>query len=262
MARAYWMDMRIAALTTGISKELAMNDMKDIVFKRVEGVDYSIIRNDVRKFNIFLSVDGKRSVNVIAKEDAYDSDYLFSTIDEMERMGLLVPLDGAGRQEAETPFGTSFINLPKEFLTGIEAVDLQHQRLVNMVTELDDVRKTAYPTEDQKHNAVGGVVSEMIDYTISHFAFEESLMEDAGYQYYHAHQRVHALLIKRAGEYKERWQSGEDIADELYDVLSRWLFNHIRNDDKAFAPVVKKNMVALGRVDSGWVAKMLKRFFN
>lgn len=255
----------IVALTMDLSKELAMNDindMKDIVFKRVEGVDYSIIRNDIRKFNIFLSVDGQRSVNVISKEDAYDPDYLFSAIDEMERMGLLVPLDGAGKQETETPFGSSFVNLPKEFLTGIEAVDHQHQRLVNMVTELDDVRKTSYPTEDQKHNAVGGVVSEMIDYTISHFAFEESLMEDASYEFYHAHQRIHALLIKRAGEYKERWQSGEDIADELYDVLSRWLFNHIRNDDKAFAPVVKKNMALLDRVNSGWVAKMLKRFFK
>jgi hemerythrin len=45
-------------------------------------------------------------------------------------------------------------------------------------------------------------------------------------------------------------------------VLSRWLFNHIRNDDKAFAPVVKKNMAAMDRVDSGWVAKMIKRFFK
>ncbi len=239
-----------------------MADIKDIVFKRVQGVDYSMIKNDIKMFNVFLSIDGQRSVNQISRDDAYDPEVLFSSIDRMEKMGLLIPIDGAEGDDLETPYGASFCNLPKEFLTGIEAVDHQHQRLVNMVTELDDVRKKSFPSADQKHKAVGDVVAEMIDYTISHFAFEESLMEDARYQYYNAHKRIHELLIQRAGEYKERWISGEDIADELYDVLSRWLFNHIRNDDRAFAPTVKENIAVLARADSGWLAKLLQRFFK
>ncbi len=239
-----------------------MVDIKDIVFRRVPGIDYSMIKNDVKLFNIFLSIDGQRSVNEISQEDAYDPNDLFSAIDEMEKIGLLVPVDGAGVDDIETPYGASLCNLPKEFLTGIEAVDNQHQRLVSMVSELDDVRKTSYPGAAQKHEAVGNVVSEMIDYTISHFAFEESLMEDANYKFFNAHKRIHELLIKRAGEYKERWLSGDDIADELYEVLSRWLFNHIRNDDKAFAPVVIKNMAALDRINSGWLAQLVKRIFR
>jgi len=239
-----------------------MDEVGDIVFRRVEGIDYAVIRNDLKLFNIFLSIDGKRSVNLISKEDAYDPEYLFSAIDRMEKMGLLVPIDGAEKRESETSYGAEFCNLPKEFLTGIEAVDNQHQRLVDMVTQLDDVRKTSYPTADQKQAAVGDVVSEMIDYTISHFAFEESLMEDAQYKFFHAHKSIHELLVKRAGEFKARWQSGEDIADELYDVLNRWLFNHILNDDKAYAPAVKKNMKALDRTNSGWLGHLLQRFFK
>jgi hemerythrin len=244
------------------SKEPAMDELKNIVFRRADGVDNSMIKKDVKMFNIFLSIDGKRSVNVISQEDAYDPEYLFSAIDKMERMGLLVPVDGAEKQEFETPYGASLGHLPKEFLTGIDAVDHQHQRLVDMVRQLDDVRKTSFPAANQKHEAVGKVVSEMIDYTISHFAFEESLMEDAHYKFYNAHKRIHELLIKRAGEFKERWLSGEDIANELYDILSRWLFNHIRNDDKAYAPAVKKNMAALDRINSGWLAKLRQRFFG
>ena len=183
-----------------------MDKVKDIVFRRVDGVDYAVIRNDVKMFNIFLSVDGRRSVNVISDEDAYDPDYLFSAIDKLEKMGLLVPIDGTTPQSIETPDDDiSFCNLPKEFMTGIKPVDHQHQRLVDMVTQLDDVRKAYYQSLDQKHKAVGDVVSEMIDYTISHFAFEESLMEDAHYQFFNAHKRIHALLIQRAGEYKKRW---------------------------------------------------------
>jgi hemerythrin len=239
-----------------------MEEIKNIVFKRVDGVDYSVIKNDLKKFNIFLSVDGARSVNDIAQEDAYDPDYLLLEVDKMEKMGLVIPVDGAEKQESWSEFEEGFCSLPKEFLTGLEAVDHQHQRLVDMVTQLDDVRKASYPTMEKKQQAVGSIVSEMIDYTISHFAFEESLMEDAQYKFYSAHKRIHALLISRAGEYKERWVSGEDIADELYEVLSRWLFNHIRNDDKAFAPVVKEHLMAMGEADGGWLTKLINRFFR
>ena len=239
-----------------------MEEVKDIVFRRVDGVDYSMIRNNLEMFNIFLSVDGKRSVNAISQEDAYDPDFLFSAIDKMEKMGLLVPCDGTKKQLFDTPEGASFCNLPKEFLTGIEAVDNQHQRLVDMVSQLDDVRKATYPTMDQKQKAVGNVVVAMIEYTISHFAFEESLQEAAQYQFFNAHKRIHKLFVKRAGEYKERWQSGEDIVDELYEILHKWLFNHIRNDDRAFAPVVRKHLKALEKSKSGWFAQLLKRFFR
>ncbi|KAG1461099.1 hypothetical protein G6F57_014208 [Rhizopus arrhizus] len=70
---------------------------------------------------------------------------------------------------------------------------------------------------------------------MSHFAFEEELMEEAGYPFCAAHKRVHEVFIKRVAEYRLRFQAGEDISDELRTMLSRWLFNHIRGDDQAYA---------------------------
>jgi CheY-like chemotaxis protein len=75
----------------------------------------------------------------------------------------------------------------------------------------------------------------------SHFAFEEELMEEAGYTFTNAHKRVHEIFIKRVAEYRQRYQAGEDIADELKNMLSRWLINHIRGDDKAYAETIKRN---------------------
>jgi hemerythrin len=239
-----------------------LNSVKNIVFKRVPGVDYSVIRNDVKMFNIFLSVDGERSVRTIAEEDYYDSDYLFQAVDNMEKIGLIIPIDGAESEDPKTSFEVKFCNLPKEFRTGIETVDNQHQRLVSMVNILDDVRRASYQSMNQKQKAVGEVIIEMVDYTVSHFAFEESLMEDAKYKFYEAHKRIHELFIKRAGEYKERWASGEDIADELFSVLKRWLFNHIRNDDKAYAPSLLKRIKEKERANRGWISLLLKRFFK
>ena len=240
-----------------------MDVVKDIVFKKVPGVEYSMIKNDLRILNIFLACDGERSVRTIAREDAYDIENLFEDIDKMKKMGLLIPADGTETDEdVQISTDGSFCNLPKGFRTGIDAVDGQHQRLVDMVNQLDDVRKAPYKTGDDKKTAVGEIVSEMVDYTISHFAFEESLMEDAGYKFYNAHKRVHELLVQRAGEYKERWSSGEDIADELYEVLHRWLFNHIRNDDKAYASAILRRMKELDKSNGNWLSKLVKRFFK
>jgi hemerythrin len=239
-----------------------MSEIKDLVFKRVDGVDYSKIRNDLKLFNVFLAVDGERSVKTIAQDDAYELDYLSSIIDKMENMGLLLPVDGASRRDLDTPSEVTFLSLPMDFLTGIDAVDAQHQRLVDMVNQLDNVRKTHYPSNDKKHKVVGSVVVELIEYTISHFAFEESLMEDAEYKFLNAHRRIHELLVKRAGEYKERWQSGEDIVDELYEVLKRWLLNHIRNDDMAYAPAIKKRIKKIGKSRGDWLNRLVQKFFK
>jgi hemerythrin len=239
-----------------------MDIVEDIVFQRVYGTNYAKIKDDLKVFNVFFAIDGQKSIKAIAKENDYDLEYLSPIIHQLEKLGLLIPKDGASGRQVQEEHDDIPITLPKEYQTGIHVVDQQHQRLVNMVNVLDDVRKAPYQNFDQKQRAVGEIVTEMIEYTITHFASEEALQEDANYKYLEAHKRIHALLVQRAGEYKERWASGEDIADELYDVLSRWLFNHIRNDDCAFAPAVKARMKELDKQDSGWFERLVGRFFK
>jgi hemerythrin len=239
-----------------------MDIVEDIVFQRVYGANYSNIKNDLKLFNVFFAIDGKKSIKTIATENGYDLEYLSPIIHKLEKMGLLIPKDGASSRQVQEEYDDIPITLPTEYQTGIHVVDQQHQRLVNMVNVLDDVRKAPYQNFNQKQHAVGEIVTEMIEYTITHFASEEALQADANYKYFNAHKRIHALLVQRAGEYKKRWASGEDIADELYDVLSRWLFNHIRNDDCAFAPAVKARMKELENKNPGWLRELLSRFFK
>lgn len=112
--------------------------------------------------------------------------------------------------------------------------------------------------------AVSDVIDELIDYTLSHFAFEEELMEEAGYPFSHAHQRVYAVFAKRVGDYRLRFQAGEDISDELRNMLSRWLFNHIRGDDQAYAPQVIAHLDQFSRTHQhgSWLGRTLKRLFR
>lgn len=142
-----------------------------------------------------------------------------------------------------------------ELDTGIEVIDKQHRRIVDYINKLHDVQETG----DLKQ--IGEVLDELVDYTLSHFTFEESLMEEAGYPYIKAHKRVHQLFVKRVNEYLQRFQSGEDITLELLNTLKAWLINHIRNDDNDYSDIVKKNLNTSDSGD-GWLSRSLKKFFG
>ena len=107
------------------------------------------------------------------------------------------------------------------------------------------------------------VIDELVDYTLSHFAFEEELMEEAGYPFCAAHKRVHEVFTKRVSEYRMRFQAGEDVVDELKSMLSRWLFNHIRNDDKAYSEQVRQHLDRFSRQhqQGNWLTRTVQRLF-
>lgn len=141
--------------------------------------------------------------------------------------------------------------------TGIGVIDQQHRRIVDFINELEDARLAKNLAQIKQ------VIDDCIDYTHSHFAFEESLQEEAGYQYCKPHKKVHELFIRRISEYTGRMQSGEDISEELHQLLSRWLINHIKQDDADYVAAVKANMISVidakeAKKETSW----FKRFFK
>ncbi|MNO97261.1 Bacteriohemerythrin [compost metagenome] len=152
----------------------------------------------------------------------------------------------------------SYLVWQEDLNTGIQVIDNQHKRIVEMINHLHH----AQATHDRQE--LGEVIEELVDYTLSHFAFEETLMEDSGYQFTRAHKKVHELFIKRVAQYRERFNAGEDIAEELKGLLGRWLFNHIRNDDSNYVDSVKASMHELTSDHSagGWLSRSMKRFFG
>jgi len=87
-------------------------------------------------------------------------------------------------------------------------------------------------------NEIKAILDELVNYTLSHFAFEEGLMEEAGYPLLRPHKRVHDLFVKRVSDFCARFEKGEDVLVPLRQVLSRWLLNHIMHEDMAFSKIV------------------------
>lgn len=120
--------------------------------------------------------------------------------------------------------------------TGIAEIDSQHRRIVGFINDLQ------VATQKKDRALVGEVVGEMVDYTMSHFAFEEALFEEAGYRFSGPHKKIHELFCRRVGEFQARFQGGEDVAEELHGLLSRWLFNHIRSEDHAYVEAINAHL--------------------
>jgi len=139
--------------------------------------------------------------------------------------------------------------------TGIEEIDNQHKRIVEMINHLYEAEQKG------DRNEIREVLVDLVDYTQSHFSFEETLMEDAGYRFSRAHKRVHELFIRRVEEYRMRFETGENIVQELRDTLSRWLFSHIRSEDAAYTESVKASMEKIS-VNQSWLSRSLKQFFG
>ena len=63
-----------------------------------------------------------------------------------------------------------------EYNTGIDVIDDQHRRILDYINEIDAI------DVNTDRERVKQILENIIDYTQSHFTFEESLQEEAGYK--------------------------------------------------------------------------------
>jgi hemerythrin len=153
----------------------------------------------------------------------------------------------------------AYLQWTNDLNTGIEVIDKQHRRLVEYLNELN----LAIIEHDQK--AVKHVLDELIDYTLSHFSFEEELLEKSGYPFFKAHKRVHEIFTKRVGQFLERAAKGEDVAPEILSMLKIWLVNHIKGDDADYVEIVLKSLGLEAKISEptgGWLGSAIKKFFG
>ena len=89
---------------------------------------------------------------------------------------------------------------------------------------------------------MGKALDELIQYAIDHFAYEEEMLRQSGYPLLAPHARVHQHFVDKVGTFKNRFNNGDDIGQELLDLMEGWLFMHIRRNDHGYAEHVKKSI--------------------
>jgi len=141
--------------------------------------------------------------------------------------------------------------------SGIPVIDAQHKRIIDFINELADACLSGNPNETRQ------VMDGLLDYTVTHFEFEESLQEKAGYPFLKAHRRVHEIFMKKVAEIRSRSAQGENVAQELLNLLNGWLISHIKGEDRDYIESVKTITGSGNNQEvSGWMNTTLKKLFG
>jgi hemerythrin len=115
---------------------------------------------------------------------------------------------------------------------GVEVLDNDHKKLVDMVNTLFDGIQGGHGKE-----AVGKILDGLIAYTVEHFNREEAFFAKTGYPDAAAHKAQHEDLCKQVVDVQQKFKSGATptLSLEVMNFLKNWLVNHIQGTDKKYS---------------------------
>ena len=117
--------------------------------------------------------------------------------------------------------------------TGIDKVDQQHRRLVEIVNGIYEALEKGKTIKE-----LGTSFKELISYTKTHFSDEQKIMREFKYDSYAQHEGLHRDLTKQVVDYVAELEAGKPInSNDLIVFLKNWLIKHILDEDKKFARV-------------------------
>jgi len=127
-----------------------------------------------------------------------------------------------------------------EYSVEIGSVDAQHKVLFATASELYNAMVSGHSKD-----VMGRLLDRLIQYTKTHFAHEERLMQQCGYPSFEAHKAQHDALTARVMKFQSDFQQGRvTMSVQLLQFLKDWLAQHIQETDRQYIPVMKAKSVA------------------
>jgi len=120
-----------------------------------------------------------------------------------------------------------------EFSVGIESIDEQHKKLIDMIKTLHDAIADGKASE-----VMDEIFNGLFDYANYHFSYEEELFDKYGYPDAENHKKEHTELKRQVAQHRARLATGDRFMGEvlLLKFMQDWLVNHIMKTDMKFAP--------------------------
>jgi hemerythrin-like metal-binding protein len=122
---------------------------------------------------------------------------------------------------------------------GVHAIDEQHKGLVNSLNELH-----AAMIGGKQSSVTGQLLKSLVQYTHTHFNFEEALMRRTAYPRMNDHFAKHKDLTRQVEDFAARYDRGEiGINTDLLMFLRNWLVSHIQKEDRDYGPWMNQHGV-------------------
>jgi len=118
-----------------------------------------------------------------------------------------------------------------EYSVGIESIDEQHKKLINLINTLQTI--VDYTTSEESEREC---LAAVVDYTKTHFVYEEELMRKYGYPDFEAHKAQHQKMIDKVNDLLAAYEKNPKSAmKDALDFLKQWLIRHINGTDKQYS---------------------------
>ena len=119
---------------------------------------------------------------------------------------------------------------------GVQEIDAQHRRLFALAEQLH-----AAMNSGKGKDVMAPVLQNLIDYTKTHFAAEERLMQRCRYPNFTEHKAQHDQMTAKVLQLQRDFQAGTGaISIEVMQFLNAWLRQHIGDSDRKYTPFVNK----------------------
>jgi hemerythrin len=126
----------------------------------------------------------------------------------------------------------AFIEWNNSFSVGVSEIDLQHQKLVEMINDLHDAM-----LQGKGKAVLGDIIKGLVDYAVTHFLTEEKYFDQFRYPDAGSHKEEHSAFTQKVAEFKNGFDAGKlALSITVMDFLSSWLRNHIKGVDKKYEP--------------------------
>jgi hemerythrin len=143
---------------------------------------------------------------------------------------------------ADAPRCGTCVSLPDDIATGHHEVDSQDASILAEVARL----RTASP------EAVWESLRFLQQHTVSHFQYEEALMEDVGYPELAAHKQRHEDFLRQMGVLHERLERAGATPESLggpVDTIEAWVIEHVLDQDRSMAEFIRTQTLAHTEAD-------------
>jgi len=124
-----------------------------------------------------------------------------------------------------------FLEWKDDYSVGIDSIDQQHKKLINLINQLQTAIDYSTGKEFEQE-----ALDELVDYTKTHFTYEEGLLRDNDYPDYENHKAQHEKMFKKVEEVLSNYQHDQDSAmSDAVEFLKDWLIKHINGTDKEYS---------------------------
>lgn len=130
-------------------------------------------------------------------------------------------------QRLKTFLPMTSIEWRKEFCTGIDGVDFEHEQLIKQLNAVLELL-----ANDAEPGLVIDGLGDIYGSISAHFALEEQTMQKRGYDRYAEHKADHERLLDDIRDLADEYERSADLdAQRFGERLANWFQNHFQTHD-------------------------------